>query len=123
MTRTNIVYALSDEVCFTLKIGGAKIYILGNFFHIRFVKTACGDCRSSDSDTACYKRLFGVVGDGILVGGDVNLVKSVLKLFTRYVKRAKVKKQKVIVAAARNQIYTVFCKTVCESLAVVENFC
>ena len=62
------------------------------FFHIRFVKTACGDCRSSDSDTACYKRLFGVVGDGVLVGGDVNLVKSVLKFLARYVKRAKVKK-------------------------------
>ena len=106
MTRTNIVYALSDEVCFTLKIGGAKIYILGNFFHIRFVKTACGDCRSSDSDTACYKRLFGVVGDGILVGGDVHLVQTALQLLAGHAGLSQVDEHKVVVRAAGHQIKT-----------------
>ena len=43
MARTNIVYALSDVVCFTLKIGGAKINILGNFFHIPVSYTHLGN--------------------------------------------------------------------------------
>ena len=54
--------ALLDFFSAVFKICCTEINELCNLIHILFVKTSRGNSGCTESDTACYERLLGVVG-------------------------------------------------------------
>ena len=74
---TQRLNACDHGVLVVLKIGSAKLHDGSDLYHVLLDETAGGGGGSADANTAGDKRLLGVVGDGVLVDGDVDLVQSV----------------------------------------------
>ena len=87
-------------ILLVIKVCCNKMDAFSNLVHVGCIKTSCCNSGSTDSDTACYERLFGVVGDCILVYCNTDFVKSVFKFFTCDACSTKVAKHKVIICTA-----------------------
>ena len=76
-----LVYFGPDLIGGVFKIGSRQIDPTGNFLHFFFAKAAGGYVRGSYPDAAGDKGLFRVVGNGVFVDGDLDLVQPVSNLW------------------------------------------
>ena len=96
----NISYAVFNVFLIVLEILNGQSNKLCNLVEIFYSKTSCSSGRSTNTKTACYKGGSGVVWNSILVSGNVDLVKSVLKLLTGNLCADQVKKHEMVVGTA-----------------------
>ena len=87
-----------------LEIGGGEVDALGYGFHILFYHAPGGGGRGADSDTAGDSGALGIIGNGVLIDGNIVLVQAMLELLAGDVQGAQVCQKQVIVCAAGNQI-------------------
>ena len=102
----NIRNSLADFFFFIFKIRYAKEYIFCDFIHIILFEASCCYRRSAKANTACNKGLLGVIGNRIFVGCYVNFIKARFKLFAGDAGAAKVNKDKMVIRAAADKIYS-----------------
>ena len=72
----------ADIVCRVLEIGCRELNEVRNYLHILGSEASRCNGGSTYADTRRYERRLRLVGDRVLVNGDVYLVKSSLKLLT-----------------------------------------
>lgn len=100
MSVANFINTVADVILAVFKVIYRKSNVLCNLVHILSVKASCCNGRSTETQAACDKRTARLVGNGVLVSRDINLVKSVFKLLTRDLAATKVNKAKMVVASA-----------------------
>ena len=84
-----------------LEVNNSSVNTICYHLHILCHKAAaCNSC-CAYADTACDKGALRIVGYGVLVDSDLNLVKSLLQLFACDVKVSEVDQHKVVVCSAR----------------------
>ena len=73
---------------------------LGNLVHILLLHAAACHCGRSKADTACDKRGLWIIGNGIIVSGNVRLIHQLLNSLACEVIRCEVHQHQMIVCAA-----------------------
>src|SRR4051812_3663399 len=57
-------------------VGNSLVHPFSNMVHVILLHAACSDSRSAKTQTRWVKGLTGVIRDGILVSGQMNLIES-----------------------------------------------
>ena len=73
--------ACTDIFNIAVEILSCKVHKFCDLLHIGGVQTSCCNCGSTYSYAACNEGLLRVVGDSVLVDGDINLIKTALYCF------------------------------------------
>ena len=76
---------------------------MGNLDHVLLLEAAGGDSRCADAQAAGDKGALRVVRDGVLVGGDVDSVQTLLQILAGDVHVLQVDQDQVVVGAAGYQ--------------------
>ena len=91
---------------------------MGDLHHLRLLEATGGDGGSTHPDAAGDKGLLRVVGNGVFVDGDLNLVQSPLKLLAGDVEIPHVYKAEVVVRAAGDETEPFFYQFLRQDLGV-----
>ena len=75
----------ANLICRILVILSGERQEMSESSHVVLLESSGGNCGSSYSDTRGNEGLLGIVGDSVLVCGDVNAVKSCLEFLARNV--------------------------------------
>ena len=78
---------------------------LADDLHVLFLHAARGDGGSAYPDAAGHERFLRIVGDGILVDGDMRLIQPLFELFARDSGAHEVEEHEVVVRAAAHEVH------------------
>ena len=78
----------------------------GDLHHLVGAEATGGDGGGADADAARDEGGAGLTGDGVLVGGDMHLVKPRLQLLTGQLGVTEIKEHQVVVGTARDDLGT-----------------
>ena len=104
MSFNEFGYFFADVVLLGIELSSSKLDELSDLNHIRFDETSGGSGGSTYADTAGYEGLLGVVGDSVLIDGDIYLVQLLLKILTGNANLAQVNEHQVVIGAAGNKV-------------------
>ena len=94
---------------------------LCHLIHILGVQTSGSYRRGSQTDTTGHERRLGIVGDGVLVGGDVSCIQQLLHCLTGQTVRGQVYQHQMIVGTAGDNLNVTAHQALAQCLCVVHN--
>ena len=110
-----------NALAVALKVGCDLLHPSSDLLHILFLKSTGSDGGSTHADTAGDEGLFGIVGNGVLVDRNVNLVQSLFHLLTGDVEGTKVNEHQVVIGIARYDAEALFLERLAECLGVLDD--
>ena len=117
----DVSHSCVDFCLGTFKVTGSQADAVGNALHLLFAQTAGGHSGSADTDTGSHCRLLRIVGDGILVQGDMVGIAADLQFLAGDVHGPQVSKHQMVVGAAGDQVEALFQQSGGHSLGVLHD--
>ena len=114
----DICDGVQDFLAGSVEVTGGQGDAVGNALHLLHAQATGGGGGGADADTGGVGRLLRIVGNGVLVDGDVYLVQTLLHLLARDAHGAEIHQNEVVVGAARDQIKALGLQRLGQSLAV-----
>ncbi len=86
----------------TLEVLGGEGDTVSDLLHLSFAQATSGDCSGTDTDTGSNSGLLRIVGDGVLIQGDVVSVATDLQLLAGDVHGTQVSQHQMVISATGN---------------------
>ena len=110
---------LYTSIRLILEIRGCQPDAAGDLIHVALHQASGGDGRGADSDAGGNERTSGIVGDRVLIEGDINLVAAVLKLLTGNIHAAQIHQHQMVVCTAGQDLKALLLKGLCQGLGIL----